>query len=237
MTQESRQRTTGKTSSQRTPESFLEFEEHELRSTMEEFLQEEKKEEPKIWNFATIAGIAMFFVGMLYMIQMLGVGLGPDLGSLVELMPLLGGVLVTLVGFGFLVGDRKSKKAKKGRRKRQQEYDRPFEFEKEKGEADFDLENDLEGGSSRGERNRTEDFDFDEYALSKPKKLYKSRTDRKWMGICGGLAKYFGISSTVIRLLFVICTLAGWGTPILAYIGLAIVLDKEPPELMDDFDF
>lgn len=232
MTEDSKHRAT--TSSQQSLDSFMEFEEHELRSTMDDFLQEEKKEEAQIWNFATIAGIAMFFVGMVYVIQMMGLGLGPDLAGLLELMPLVGGVLVTLVGFGFLVGDRKREKKNRGTRKRGSET---IDFNPKGDATDFSLDNDLEGGSSRKSGSQAGNFDFDDYALSKPKKLYKSRTDRKWMGVCGGLAKYFGISSTVIRLLFVIFTLAGWGTPILAYVGLAIVLDKEPPELMDDFDF
>ena len=91
-------------------DSLMDFEDHELKATMNEFLEDEKKANNNIWNFATIAGIAMFFVGMIFVIQMLGLGLGPDLSGLIDAMPLIGGVLVTLVGFGFFVGDRKKKK-------------------------------------------------------------------------------------------------------------------------------
>ena len=68
------------------------------------------------------------------------------------------------------------------------------------------------------------------------KRLFKSRTDKKLAGVCGGLAKYFGMSSTAVRLLLVLSTLM-WGTSLLIYFGLAIAMPKEPLELMDDFDF
>lgn len=231
-------------SHQQNMDSFMEFEDHELQSTMNDFLQEEKKEEARIWNVATIAGIAMFFVAMVYLIQMIGLGIGPDLGGLITWSPLIGGLLVTLVGFGFLVGDRKKQKNASPRRGRSAPAGEPaFDFETKGDASDFNIDNDLDQefsgrrASASGSRSRADTFHFDNYALDKPKKLYKSRTDRKWLGVCGGLAKYLGISSTVIRLLFIVFTLASSGVAIPAYIILGIVLDKEPPELMDDFNF
>ena len=60
------------------------------------------------------------------------------------------------------------------------------------------------------------------------KKLYLSETDKKLCGVCGGIAKYFDIDSTVVRLLWVllVCFV---GTGILAYIVCAIIIPKEPP--------
>ena len=56
------------------------------------------------------------------------------------------------------------------------------------------------------------------------KKLTKSLTDRVLFGVCGGLAEYLGWDSTLVRVIFVILTLAGVGSPILIYIILAIVM-------------
>ena len=39
------------------------------------------------------------------------------------------------------------------------------------------------------------------------RKLYKSETDRKILGVCGGIADYFGIDSTIVRLIVVFITL------------------------------
>ena len=218
-------------------DTMMEFEDHELRTTMQEFLEEEKKANTNIWNFATIAGIAMFFVGMFYMIQSVGLSIGPDLSGIVEVMPLIGGILVTLVGFGFLVGDRK--KEKKEKKKKQNNSNRfDFDFDEDVDtDEEFSLNNDLNRSSSKKRKSSAGSSKFDSFALRQSKKLYKSRTNKKWAGVCGGLAKYFGISATVVRLLFVITFFAGSGTSLLVYIALAIALDKEPPELMDDFNF
>ena len=58
------------------------------------------------------------------------------------------------------------------------------------------------------------------------KRLYKSEKDRKISGVCGGIAEYFNIDSTIIRLAWVIfCCLGGSG--VLAYIIAAIVMLTE----------
>lgn len=220
-------------------DTMMEFEDHELRTTMQEFLEEEKKANTNIWNFATIAGIAMFFVGMFYMVQSVGLSIGPDLSGIVEVMPLIGGILVTLVGFGFLVGDRKKEKnEKKKKQKGSTKFDFDFDDDTDVNvDEEFSLKNDLNRSSSKKRKSSAGSSKFDSFALRQSKKLYKSRTNKKWAGVCGGLAKYFGISATVVRLLFVITFFAGSGTSLLVYIALAIALDKEPPELMDDFNF
>lgn len=60
-----------------------------------------------------------------------------------------------------------------------------------------------------------------------PKRLYRSNTDRKVGGVAGGLGEYFKIDPLLIRLLFVILTLAGGGG-ILIYIVLWIVTPENP---------
>lgn len=220
-------------------DSFSDFQDHELRNTMRDFLEEEEKEKSSIWNVATIAGIAMFFVSMIYIVQLITGG-GSALTDFMTALPILGAVLVTFVGFGFFVGDRKKvKKARKKQKERRKNYfDKEFPADEFDSNEEVDLEKELLGRYSKG-RSKTKfsDSAFDSYALRQSKKLYKSRTDKKWMGVCGGLAKYFGISSTVIRFLFFFTFIVGWGAPLLIYFALAFALDKEPPELMDDFNF
>ena len=64
------------------------------------------------------------------------------------------------------------------------------------------------------------------------KKLYKSESDKKICGVCGGIAKYFSIDSTLVRLgLVAFCLLGGSG--ILAYIIFAIVMPEEPSNIID----
>ena len=59
------------------------------------------------------------------------------------------------------------------------------------------------------------------------KKLYKSSTDKKLAGVCGGIAEYFDIDSTQVRLGWVVfCALGGSG--VLAYIIAALVMPDRP---------
>ncbi len=58
------------------------------------------------------------------------------------------------------------------------------------------------------------------------KKLYRSRTDRKIWGVCGGLAKYFDVDPTIIRVIAVVSIFVT-GLGIIAYIVMAIVVPLE----------
>jgi len=60
-----------------------------------------------------------------------------------------------------------------------------------------------------------------------PKKLYRSRADRRIGGVCGGLANYFNIDSTLVRLLFLLGLIFVGGT-FFAYLILMIVIPEEP---------
>lgn len=233
--------------------STLNFEDFELRNTMHEFLQEDKKSNDGVINFATISGFAMLFIGLTFMLQLIGLNVGPDLSSLVEMLPLIGGVLVTLVGFGFFVGDRKKEEQdkKKSDYSSKANYDYDFDVHgsqmnvKSKSKKTSTVSNDLDfeqfapksGYSSKSSSSKTY---IDPYGYkqsrSKSRRLFRSRTDKKLAGVCGGLAKYFGISPTAVRLLTVLSFFM-WGTSLIIYIGLAIAMPKEPYDLIDDFDY
>lgn len=58
------------------------------------------------------------------------------------------------------------------------------------------------------------------------KKLYRSDYDSKLAGVCGGLAEYLDIDSSIVRLLWVVFSLWG-GSGILAYIVAALVIPKK----------
>ena len=58
------------------------------------------------------------------------------------------------------------------------------------------------------------------------KKLFRSSTDRKICGVCGGIAEYFNIDPTIVRLILIIFCLAG-GSGILFYIIAALVMPNK----------
>lgn len=49
------------------------------------------------------------------------------------------------------------------------------------------------------------------------KRFYLSSTDKKVGGVCGGLAEYFNIDSTLVRIVFAVL-IFGYGTGLLAYL-------------------
>ncbi len=59
------------------------------------------------------------------------------------------------------------------------------------------------------------------------KKLYRSRQDRVFAGVCGGIGEYFDIDSSLVRILWVLLILGG-GTGLLAYIICAIIIPESP---------
>ena len=64
------------------------------------------------------------------------------------------------------------------------------------------------------------------------KKLYRSDRDKKLCGVCGGIAEYFGLDSTLVRLGWALITLAG-GAGVLAYIVCAIIIPERPSDIID----
>ena len=50
------------------------------------------------------------------------------------------------------------------------------------------------------------------------KKLYKSKIDRKIFGVCGGIAEYFRVDSTIIRLIFVVLALGAMSGVLIGFV-------------------
>lgn len=59
-----------------------------------------------------------------------------------------------------------------------------------------------------------------------PKRLYRSRRNRMLAGVCAGIADYFNVDPTLIRLIAVVTGCLGGG--LLAYIIAAIIIPNEP---------
>ncbi|MFH1126795.1 MAG: PspC domain-containing protein [archaeon] len=58
------------------------------------------------------------------------------------------------------------------------------------------------------------------------KKLYRSRKNRMIAGVCGGIAEYFDIDPTLVRLAWILVTFAG-GAGLLAYLIAWIIVPEE----------
>ena len=58
------------------------------------------------------------------------------------------------------------------------------------------------------------------------KKLCKSEPNRYICGVCGGIAEYFGIDATIVRLIFAFFNIVG-GSGIFLYLAAALIMPKE----------
>ncbi len=177
----------------------------DLEAALNEFLKEqEPPQKVNLFNFKTIVGMSMLFITSLFLIQQLIPWFGFAIDrELVEMLPIVGGILVALIGLGFLSGQKKQKRTK----------------------AKFEPTTD----KSMTLNDQNEQSTLERYALSHPKKLYRSRQDKRFLGVCGGIAKYFGLNPFAVRLLWAILTLSSGGVMIPAYILMAIIMPKEPP--------
>lgn len=187
------------------------FEDHNLDleslsdDELEELLFEEEIEPSKgLFNLPTLAGLSLILVGIAYILQQMGLWTTLDLSVLASMLPWLAGVLIILLGFGVLSW-------RPGRRSRRRE--------KRKDRKEISVEPVAPGRTKAADRR------------SDRRRLQKSR-DKKLAGVCGGLAEYFGIDPTLIRIAFVIGTIASGGPFFLAYIVLAFVMpNPEKPTL------
>jgi phage shock protein C len=64
-------------------------------------------------------------------------------------------------------------------------------------------------------------------AMDPSRKLYRSTTNRQLAGVCGGLAQYFNIDATLVRVLFVLLAVLG-GSGLVLYVAMWIIVPKEP---------
>lgn len=116
-----------------------------------------------------------------------------------EALPWLAGVLVILLGFGVLTW-------------------------RSSGSSDEDTRTKKAVDAETGEPKVVE-----EPKKTKKNRLTRSRTDKKFLGVCGGIAEYLNLDPTLVRIAFVIGVISSAGPLILAYFGLAFAMPKEEP--------
>jgi phage shock protein C len=68
--------------------------------------------------------------------------------------------------------------------------------------------------------------------MTETKKLYRSLSDRKIAGVCGGLGEYFNIDSTLMRLAAVLLALSGGGV-LLYFIAWFVIPEASPQSQAD----
>jgi phage shock protein C len=67
-------------------------------------------------------------------------------------------------------------------------------------------------------------------AKSDAKTMHRSQTDKKILGVCGGLGEYFDIDPTIVRVAYVLFTIFSGGVGILLYFLLYLIIPEDRPQ-------
>jgi len=180
-----------------------------------------------VWNLPTVAGLAMLLVGVVYVLQQMGLWSGVDVSTLVGFLPWVAALLIILLGLGVLSWRprRRSRRPKKTRPKQQKSLDELFDQPRRVFE---ELRTTFSSGKTPTAQTTTEATTTSP-AETKPRRLVKSR-DRMLAGVCGGIAEYLGWDPTLIRALFVLGAIFSSGFPfIIVYLILAWIMPEPDP--------
>ena len=59
------------------------------------------------------------------------------------------------------------------------------------------------------------------------RRIFKSQINKMIAGVCGGIADYYNMDPTIVRLLWVVLTFVSFGAGVLFYIAAAIIIPNE----------
>lgn len=157
-------------------------------------------EESSLVTLPTITGFTLILAGIIYLLSELGVWTGLAFSGF-GVLPWLVGVGVILLGFGLLTW-------------------RPSRSSEDEGATSKKKAVEAETGQTKV---------VEEPKKSSSKKLARSRTDKKLLGVCGGIAEYLNLDPTLVRIAFVVGIIGSGASFVLAYLALAFIMPKEPP--------
>ena len=163
------------------------------------YFEDDPSDDASLLNLQTVSGLSLILAGVIYLLSEIGVWANPLLG-LGAALPWLVGVFVILVGFGILTW-------------------RPS----------TDRDDESRTATKAVDANTGETKVVEEPKKKTNNRLTRSRTDKKLLGVCGGIAEYLNLDPTLVRIAFVIGVITSFGPLVLAYFGLAFAMPKEDP--------
>ena len=213
----------------------------------EQDLEEEAEAESGFWNLQTASGMGLIGLGALYSLQQLGL-LAIDTGvlaQLVQVLPVFAAVLIMLTGFGVLSWSPAARRRKKARKRANQRRraqrktlgraPRSDASGRRASDAFDQAERILKGAGRTASRATAEAFERRADARRAGyQRLAKDRRNRKVSGVAAGMANYFGLDVTVVRIAWVVAAIFTQGGAIVPYVLLSMILPKEDDLRRDD---
>jgi phage shock protein C len=206
-------------------------------------------------KFARGAGLIILLLVVLFVLQRFFLPFGPDLSSLFKIIPITGTILVIVIGLGLLTRARTGRRKpydsewmpktediySAGSADREKSADpvmdatagpqpetvsEPGPRTGKKRGSKSSRESSSSSSFTSGEQ-REKGHDDDPYGYEMYRKWYRSREEKMFFGVCGGLAERFDVDPTVVRALFVLAFLS-YGFSLVIYVVLAVVMPKKP---------
>ena len=251
-----RRRSTASTDEDLLDDEFSFVSEDDIEAFMaSQEIEEEKEAKAGFWNLQTASGIGLIGIGALYSMQLLGLlAIGsPALAALVQVLPVFAAVLIMLSGFGVLSWSPAARRQRKARRRaakrrarQRKTMGRQRRSSDEAGrrastafaQAERAVRAAGRGAEKLGRKAekaaRNSSRTMRTRAERSDRRLTRDRANRKITGVASGIADYFGLDPTVVRIAFVIGTMATQGAALLLYIILSIALPTNDPSKRDD---
>ena len=191
---------------------------------LDRFIFEDEIESDSIFNGPTIAGLALILVGIVYLLAEMGLWTGFMLPDFMELLPWLAGIFVILLGFGLLSRGRSETRDAAARTP---DASAKVHTEDASPDASSDASTAAESETSSSTGSSWKDKINPFASGSSRKRLARSTREKKVMGVCAGIADYFNLDPTLVRIAFVVGVIASGGPFILAYLGLGWAMPKD----------
>jgi phage shock protein C len=161
----------------------------------------------------------------------MGILSGIALPAMISLLPWLAGVFVVVLGFGLLSRGRSDTRREREAADRSRSRPRSTSSKRASSERSSTETSDAsEEAASASTFEMPESLKSDTSWNPFGKKripLRRSMSDKRIMGVCSGIAHYFNIDPTLVRIAFVIGVIVTGGPFILAYIGLGWAMPKD----------
>jgi phage shock protein C len=175
----------------------------DLNAALDDYINEQQvPEKVRLINVPTLAGLSILGLTTLSIIN----GFFPWIGGMqvseLEGLIVIGGIITTVVAFGAFSGQAQERKRRLLQKKKKNKLTPAMEVD--------------------------EHPSLEPYAGVANQRLFRSRTDQRLLGVCGGIAKYLGISSQAVRILWIIGSLFTAPFMIPLYFILGFVIPKQP---------
>lgn len=202
---------------------------HITDEELDAFFFDEEIETSGILNVPTLTGVALIIVGLVYLLAEMGIWTGLALPQIAAFLPWLAGIFVVVLGFGLLSrGRSETKKEREAQSVSRPATGRASTSSRSTSASASQTQRSSEAPESADTKESSSTgSSWIPFRRTGNRYLRRSTSQKRILGVCAGIAEYFNLDPTLVRVAFVIGAIATGGPLILAYLGLAWAMPKD----------